>query len=291
MERNFWILLILAQFCFTCPLPVSPGYQFQKPDASYVLPESLHEISGLSIIDSASVCCVQDENGILFIYDVNKKKMVSQVPFGPNGDYEGIARVDSNMYVLRSDGLLYEIRDFMGNNPETFSYDTGVPVSNNEGLCYDRGAHRLLIGCKSKLEGRENRDRRLVYAFDLDKKELAHTPLFDFRVSAVMDFARAHNVALPVRVTKKGKERVVRIRLSTSEIAIHPVTRELYVLSAADKMLFIFDPAGKLVHLEQLDPLLFNKPEGIAFYSNGDMLISNEGQQLSPTLLRFNYKS
>jgi hypothetical protein len=195
------------------------------------------------------------------------------------------------MYVLRSDGLLYEVRNFMGKEPETFSYDTGIPINNNEGLCYDRAANRLLIGCKSKLEGRENRDRRLVYAFDLENKQLARRPLFDFRVSAVMNFARENNVILPVRMTKKGKEKEMRIRLSTSEIAIHPVTRELYVLSAADKMLFIFNFGGKLLHLEQLDPLLFNKPEGIAFYSNGDMLISNEGQQLSPTLLRFDYKS
>lgn len=42
---------------------------------------------------------------------------------------------------------------------------------------------------------------------------------------------------------------------------------------------------------ELLNPLVFNKPEGITFFENGDMMISNEGQHKKPTLLRFNYSS
>jgi hypothetical protein len=52
-------------------------------------------------------------------------------------------------------------------------------------------------------------------------------------------------------------------------------------------MLFIFDADGELVTLELLDANLFNKAEGITFLPNGDMFISNEGQQHKPTLLRF----
>jgi len=39
-----------------------------------------------------------------------------------------------------------------------------------------------------------------------------------------------------------------------------------------------------------LDPRVFNKAEGITFMENGDMLITNEGQDHRPTLLRFNYQ-
>lgn len=35
---------------------------------------------------------------------------------------------------------------------------------------------------------------------------------------------------------------------------------------------------GNLEYIEQLDPIMFNKAEGITFYDNGDMLITNEGQ-------------
>ena len=47
---------------------------------------------------------------------------------------------------------------------------------------------------------------------------------------------------------------------------------------------------GKLHHLEVLDPVRFNKAEGIIFLSDGDLLITNEGQDKRPTLLRFDRK-
>jgi hypothetical protein len=47
---------------------------------------------------------------------------------------------------------------------------------------------------------------------------------------------------------------------------------------------------GNLEHIEQLDPIVFNKAEGITFYDNGDMLITNEGQDKKPTVLFFKYK-
>ncbi len=46
---------------------------------------------------------------------------------------------------------------------------------------------------------------------------------------------------------------------------------------------------GNIEHIEQLNPTMFNKAEGITFYENGDMLITNEGQDNKPTLLHFKY--
>jgi hypothetical protein len=47
---------------------------------------------------------------------------------------------------------------------------------------------------------------------------------------------------------------------------------------------------GEIENIERLNPSLFSNAEGIAFFENGDMLITNEGQNKSATLLRFNYK-
>jgi hypothetical protein len=46
---------------------------------------------------------------------------------------------------------------------------------------------------------------------------------------------------------------------------------------------------GTIEYSEKLNPELFNMPEGITFFKNGDMLISNEGKDKYPTILRFNY--
>jgi hypothetical protein len=46
---------------------------------------------------------------------------------------------------------------------------------------------------------------------------------------------------------------------------------------------------GDVLDVEALDPLIFNKPEGISFNEKGDMLITNEGQDKKPTALIFKY--
>ncbi len=57
-----------------------------------------------------------------------------------------------------------------------------------------------------------------------------------------------------------------------------------------ENMLFIISSNGAIEHIEKLDKDIFNMPEGITFFDNGDMLISNEGQNKVATLLRFNYR-
>jgi hypothetical protein len=62
------------------------------------------------------------------------------------------------------------------------------------------------------------------------------------------------------------------------------------LLSAADYLLFVFNIDGSIENIETLNPVIFNKAEGITFFENCDMLITNEGQDKKPTLLRFNYR-
>jgi hypothetical protein len=75
-----------------------------------------------------------------------------------------------------------------------------------------------------------------------------------------------------------------------SAIGIHPVTKKIFILAASDYLLCVYNRDGKLENVEMLDPKLFNKAEGIAFFSNGDLMVSNEGEKGKPSLLRFNYR-
>ena len=264
------------------------GYDLTKPDRTLILPDTLREISGLTDIDSTTVACVQDENGILFIYDIIQNKIAKQYNFHIDGDYEGITLVGKAMYILRSDGMLFAISDYEAKDFKLNSYATGIPVNNNEGLCYDTDNNRLLVACKSKLgKGAEFKDKRVIYGFDLSTKKLSSEPVFSFDIATIKAFAQEKKLNLPVRDKKNGTEPI--IKFFTSAIAIHPITKKLYLLSAADHMLFIFDMKGNLEHIEQLNSKMFNKAEGITFFSNGDMLITNEAQDKKPTLLRFNY--
>ena len=268
------------------------GYDLTTPDVSIILPDTLNEISGLTSIDTTSVACIQDEYGIIFIYDVIKKEITNYYFFNIKGDYEGIARVDKSLFVLRSDGVIFEVSDYESKNFELNSYETGIPSSDNEGLCYDTDNNRLLVACKGKIDKKdENKDKRVIYAFDLKTKKLSEEPVISFDLEVIRHFAINNKIDLPVKKNKKGEKKETIIKFRTSEICIQPLTKKLFLLSADDHLLFIFNMKGKIEKIEKLNPEKFIQAEGLTFFENGDMLITNEGQDKKPTLLRFNYKN
>ncbi|HUH29327.1 MAG TPA: hypothetical protein VLZ86_13970, partial [Gelidibacter sp.] len=91
---------------------------------TWKLPAELNEISGIVWIDDHTLACVQDENGVIYLYDLDEKSITEEIPFAGNGDYEGIALHDSNLYVMQSDGLLYEIKDWSQTDRTISSYQT-----------------------------------------------------------------------------------------------------------------------------------------------------------------------
>ena len=291
----YTFLILLMMCCYSKSIPTNDmrvGYNLASPNQTFILPEILHEISGLTYIDSVSFACIQDENGKLFIYNVETQQLQNEYTFHLDGDYEGITRVEKTIYVLRSDGGLFEISDYQDTGFTLTTHETGIPANNNEGLCYDPEQNRLLIAAKGKLDkSPENKDRRVIYGFDLKTKRLSPSPVFEFNLQSIKEYAVTNNIELASKFKKNGKDAGPMIRFMTSAIGIHPITHNLYLLSAADHMLFVFDMQGNIKHIEQLNADIFNKAEGLTFFENGDMLITNEGQNKKPTLLRFNYQT
>lgn len=266
------------------------GYDLSKPDATVVLPDVLREISGLTDIDTNTIACIQDEAGTIYVHSVGEQYWKSQLEFGPEGDYEGITRVGLSMYVLRSDGMVFEIVDYTDQNSQVNVYPTGIPAKDNEGLCYDPRNNRLLIACKSKSMVVEHPKRnRVVYGFDLQTKALSEKPVYAFNLDSIMAGVQANGQSAHPGAGHAATAR--QLRFKPSAIAIHPETGRLFVMSAKDPILMVFNSAARPEHVEVLDPLLFNKPEGITFLENNDMIIANEGQDGKPTLLRFKLQS
>ncbi|MCE3280103.1 MAG: hypothetical protein K0S44_2294 [Bacteroidetes bacterium] len=300
MKTKIHLLPIIAVIClaaFTFSYTVIKdykisGYNLSAPQKRLTLPDILMEISGITLLDANTFACVQDENGVIFIYDIIKNEIKDQYRFNIDGDYEGITRVENALYVLRSDGMLFEISDYRSKSFKLNSYVTGIPAQNNEGLCYDAVNKKLLIACKSPIaKGPASRENRAIYAFDLKTKKLDKVPVFNFNVSAIKDFAIKNKVPLEMKEKKKGQINEPILRFRTSAIGIHPVSKKLYLLSAADHMIFIFDMKGNIEYAEKLNVEMFNKAEGITFRDNGDMFITNEGQTRKPTVLIFPYKN
>ena len=204
----------------------------------------------------------------MFLYDLNNKIIEKIIPFAKDGDYEDIAIKDSTAYVLRSDGTIFEIQNYL-NAPKTIKYKTFLKYKDNsEGLFYDVIKNRLLIVCK---ENSDDKNTRFVYEFLLKENSLNPNPVLE--------------------ISQKRLKKAYRIKdkFSPSGIAIHPISKNIFILSSVGKMLAKFSPKGNLLKIYSLDYSHFIQPEGISFDNNGDLYISNEAKNNKANILKFKY--
>lgn len=266
-------------------------YNYKNPCAFYTLPDTLYEISGLTDVDSAHIGCVQDEKGMIFLYNLHEARIESHSTFYFDGDYEGITRVGPDMFVLRSDGYLFQMKDYMSGQVSLMdSFSTNIPITNNEGLCYDEKNERLLIAAKGKIkQSKDTKDLRFVYAFELEHMKMADSLAMVVDVNEIEKKMIELGIPIPTAQKKTGESRS-NLKFMPSSLAVHPINDHYYILSAVDRILLEIQRNGDIVNVFQLDSVLFPKPEGITFLPNGDMMISNEGNGGKPNLMRFCYE-
>lgn len=278
-------LLLTSLLAFV--LPVGPPLELPAPTAIIELPAELHEVSGLTDIDDHTVACLQDEAATLYIVDIATGQVRERHPFGPAGDMEGLTRVGNGFYALRSDGLIHQLRRKDNHYITVDSFPLRLPRNNMEGLGFDEQNGLVLIAPKDIEKGNGDiRDRRSVFAFDTATHTLLPQPVLTYSVPTILRQAEASGIALPTRTTAKGKE-VPLIKFRMSAIAVDPVSDHYFLLSAVDRSLLVLDRKGAFVALYLLDEKILPQPEGITFLKNGDMLISSEGKDGPPRLVRY----
>jgi uncharacterized membrane protein YkoI len=139
-----------AALVYAASLAASPEGSPMVAEARWELPSELREVSGIAYLQDDKLACVQDEEGAIFIYDLKKKTVERKIDFAGRGDYEGIAVVGSIAFVLRSDGALYEVPDFLKGKPTATLHPSVLAATQNtEGLAYDEENNRLLMLAKA----------------------------------------------------------------------------------------------------------------------------------------------
>ncbi len=242
-------------------------------EAVWDLPAELDELSGQVRIDEDRMAVVQDNEGIIYFYNLKSKQVESQVRFSGSGDYEGITKVGETYYVLRSDGLLSEVQLKGKQEPAVKTYELPFSTKNDmETVVYDEKNARLLIGTKEKglTPGEDNG----VYAFDLKSKKLNTDAIFTLGGGDGEVKSAEGNGDGKKGKKKDGKKDKNQIK--PSDMAIHPVTGEYYILNGPRSELVIADTAGRITSRRQLDKKQFPQPEGISFTRDGELYISSE---------------
>lgn len=270
MMRMLPLLLLFLMSCMVKPeLPSELPYELESPDNQFKLTAELLEISGLTWVREGIIACVEDNTGRSYYFDLAGEKVYHVETITTEGDFEGIAKTETSMFLARSDGSLFEWDRSVTKEHKTFlSKKTDV-----EGLCYDSIGNRLIVACKGDIEGLSNNERAF-YSFDLSTSKLSEEPAWTISLS---------------QFEKYFGERAEDFRFKPSGIALHPLTKEFYIISSTGKILLITNREGNITDAAWLPEHLFPQPEGICFSPNGDMYISTEGKSLEPPKI-FRYK-
>lgn len=268
MKQNFIVFYITAGILIL----VAVIYYVYKPDYTYSdhlqviktweLTFALREVSGISHIDDSRIACIQDEDGIIFIYDLEQEQIVNEIEFGPRGDYESIRIIDSTAYVMQSNGSLYKISNFESKNRNITTFKTEFSSFNDmESFDYNPGISEFLTVPKENNLS-ENRQDFIIYRLDPETFKLKK------------DVFTSISYEDPIF---KIKERwFMEDGFLASELSVHPLTNEIYMLDSRIPKLLILHPDGKPKALHMLNPEDFQQPEGLSFDQHGRMYISNE---------------
>jgi len=144
-------------------------------------------------------------------------------------------------------------------------------VNDVEGLCYDSKNNQLLLALKGQLH-KKDKDCRQIFAFNLVTKQLSDKPVLKI---CNEDFEALGNM---------------KIKFRPSCLAIHPVSGQIYMVSAEASAILRMWPDGRIIDLANLNTTIFNQPEGITFSPEGTLYISNEGEFGTADIVKFSIK-
>lgn len=248
------------------------SYYINKPDLAFDLSPKLQEISGLTYMPELDqLVAIEDENGLLYFLSKDNGEIINTTKFGKDDDYEGIAYADSNLFVLSSNGNLFEYR----NKDDVIKYKTDLKNSFDfEGLVFFPTRNELLLA--SKESGPDTKSYlRKIFSFDLQSREVRSDPM------TTLDCRKVPEHLPPARKTPT---------FSPSAIGIDK-GENLFVLSSVARALIVTDSSGRITSGAKLDPTLHLQPEGIVIDDQGILYIANEGRGATPRLFVFKPKT
>lgn len=244
-------------------------------DGVIELPAGLREVSGITLVDADTLACVQDEQGAIWFIDLRGIAPPRAVHFGPHGDYEGLARVGEDYWVLRSDGWLGRIAPHDGALRIVSSLVLPGGFREWESLCFDAERKRLLVMPKNALgPGKEAHETRPIYAVDPATGAVSDQPVLVLHRRDLLRQAEAKGLPIP---GKRGKHSTA-FPFECSEIIVVPASRDLLLLSAIDRVLMRVGPDGELLAAVPMEDPSLPQPEGMCWLADGRLLIASEGR-------------
>ena len=240
------------------------SYTLKVAETRWKLPGRLQEISGLAMTMDNRLLAHNDEKGVIYEIDyrngvIVKAFQLADIAKPVADDFEGIATVDDQVYLVTSSGRIYECSEGADGESVLFNiYATGVGRDCEiEGLAYDASQRTLLLMCKNARSAALE-EQLPLYHWSIEKKQLkkdAHI------VIPVIEFSRHI----------KGK------KFQPSGIERHPVSGNYFIVAAGQEAIAEITSEGQVVAVKQFPIDWHRQTEGITFAADGTLIIADEG--------------
>lgn len=245
---------------------------FGEPLARWIMPSTLAEISGLAILDSSRVLTHNDELAHMAIVDYRRGVVLKQFSVGEagmRGDFEGITVAGDRIYMIESNGTLYEFAEGQEGERVRYSeHDTKLGKECEfEGVAFDSASSSLLLSCKRVTQG--DKDRLVIYRWDIQRRALAPEPAVAIPASAVIG-------ANPWS------------ELRPSDITVDPRSGHYVLVAAQQRALIELTPQGEVVQVRSL-PDGHRQAEGVAVTRDGILLVSDEANNSAGTITLYRW--
>ncbi len=267
-------------------------YDLFHSDREIELHHKLDEISGIAVSEKY-IYAVQDGKANIYQLEMNGT-IKNTFDFGKDGDYEDIAKVGKRFYALRSDGRIMVIDRLKKKTPKIEKIKTPLNALNDaEGLCYDPLSNELLIACKASASlkpGQYNSAHKAVYSYNLEQQKFIKKPFILLHLDSVTnqnkgDYFERISTKIASFLHESGD-----IRFQPSAIGVHPLSNNIYMLSANSFALLVLHRNGDVLHYIPLNKKLFKQAEGLCFDEEGSLYISNEADGGRANILVFKFQ-
>ncbi len=235
------------------------GAARSAPIARWVLPPSLAEVSGLTVMSDGRLLAHGDEYGNVSVLDPRRGVLLKEFSIGAKADFEGITTASGIIYMVASNGQVYAFRE--GANRQRVSYemyDTRLGKECEfEGVAFDSRRAALLLPCKN-IEKKSLRNSVLIYVWRLDNAAVPRTSVITIPLRrAIGDNPWAH--------------------LRPTDITVDKNTGHYVLIAAGEKALLEITPNGEVVRSMPLpggDE--HGQAEGVAITEDGILIVSDE---------------
>jgi uncharacterized protein YjiK len=251
------------------------GVDLSEPLARWILPPDLAEISGLAITADGRMLAHNDERALVTVIDPRRGSVLKRFAVGHaemHADFEGITVADGHIYMITSNGKLYEFHERSDSAPVPYSlHDTQLGRECEfEGVAFDSAARALVMACKN-VGTKGLKDHLVLYRWSLDGE----------RASGIA------TVAVPLAPILRGRNWK---DLHPSDITVDPVTGHYVLVAAQERALVELTPSGAVVRTFSL-PENHVQSEGVAITRDGLLILSDEAKTGPASITLYRWRS